>query len=85
MIIDETVNITIEKPLIAYLRIVKDDRPQTVFFGYFTVKDVTADTITATVYDALSSRGINFDKLIGFASDGVSIMTGHHNGVGVKL
>ena len=33
IIIDETVNVTIDKKLMFYLRIVKDEQPTTVFLG----------------------------------------------------
>ena len=85
VIIDETVNVTIDKKLIVYLRIVENGKAKTIFMGNFTVYDGTAGTITEKVREVLAEKGVPMEKLVGLASDGASVMTGRHTGVGVRL
>ena len=65
IIIDETVNVTIDKKLIIYLSIweLKNEQPMTVFLGSFTVCNGTVETITTTVRQTLTARGIDFASL----------------------
>ncbi|XP_046567332.1 zinc finger protein 862-like [Haliotis rubra] len=85
LIIDETVNITVEKKLIMFLRIINYGKADTVFLGNHTVHDGTASTITDKIKEVFREWNIPINKVVGLGSDGASVMTGHKSGVGVRL
>ncbi|XP_067657737.1 uncharacterized protein C17orf113-like [Haliotis asinina] len=85
LIIDETVNITVEKKLIMFLKIQNNGKTDTVFLGNFSVHSGTAECITEKVKEVLSEWNISLEQLVGLGSDGASVMTGRRAGVGVRL
>ncbi|XP_070546167.1 uncharacterized protein C17orf113-like [Ptychodera flava] len=85
VIVDETVNVTIDKKLIVFLRIIADAKPKNVFSGNITIPAGNAETVTAAIFAELERRNIDSRKVIGLGSDGASVMTGRHNGVGVRM
>ncbi|XP_070206187.1 uncharacterized protein C17orf113-like, partial [Littorina saxatilis] len=87
IVIDETLNCTLDKKLIVFARIVLDGTPETVFLGNYTIDNGTAECVYAKVREVLREWGIDEDhpRLAGLASDGASVMTGQITGVGVRM
>ncbi|XP_077983943.1 uncharacterized protein C17orf113-like [Glandiceps talaboti] len=85
ILVDETVNVTVHKKLIIFLKIVDDGKPRTIFIGNYTVLNGTAETVADKMLEVLGDHGIEISKVMGLGSDGASVMTGRHNGVGVRL
>ena len=84
ILIDETVNITVNKKLIVFLRYVIDGSPHTVFCNY-TVPAGDAETVYNKVREVLGEEGIDARRVVGLGSDGASVMFGWYNGVGVRM
>ncbi|KAM4590951.1 zinc finger protein 862-like [Odontesthes bonariensis] len=85
LIIDETVNITVNKKLIVYLKFENRGKAETVFLGNYTIQSGMARSIYSNVVDALKERGLDIRRVIGLGSDGASVMMGCHSGVGALL
>lgn len=85
VIIDETVNVTVNKKLIIFLRYVKDGEACTTFCGNYTVNAGDAETVFEKVRDVLHEKGIDCRNVVGLGSDGASVMFGTHNGVGARM
>ena len=82
ILIDETVNITVNKKLIVFLRYVRDGSPHTVFCGNYTVPAGDAETVYKKVKEVLREEA---HRVVRLGSDGASVMFGRHNGVGVRM
>ena len=54
----------------------KARRPYNIFGGFTQIDTADAESITAVIVDILSTYGVSHDKLVAFASDGASVMTG---------
>lgn len=50
-----------------------------------TSESADSETITRIITDELKACGLNLVLVCGFGSDGASVMTGKHNGVGARL
>ncbi|XP_076463272.1 uncharacterized protein C17orf113-like [Babylonia areolata] len=85
VIIDETVNVTVNKKLIIFLRYTKNGEAHTTFCGNYTVSAGDAETVFNKVSQVLNQKGIDTVKVIGLGSDGASVMFGKNSGVGVRL
>ncbi|KAL2101958.1 hypothetical protein ACEWY4_003719 [Coilia grayii] len=85
LIIDETVNITIDKKLIVYLKFENSGKAETIFLGNYTIQSGTAQSIYSNVVDVLKERGLDVGRVMGLGSDGASVMMGAHAGVGALL
>ncbi|KAM3875379.1 uncharacterized protein C17orf113-like [Diretmus argenteus] len=85
VIIDETVNITVDKKLIVYLKLENRGKTETCFLGNFDVDDGTAKCIFAKMSEQLQKRGVALSRVLGLGSDGASVMTGNRGGVGTLL
>ncbi|KAL2085050.1 hypothetical protein ACEWY4_020568 [Coilia grayii] len=85
LIIDETVNITVDKKLIVYLKFENSGKAETIFLGNYTIQSGTAQSIYSNVVDALKERGLDVGRVMGLGSDGASVMMGAHAGVGALL
>ena len=83
--VDESIDVAINKNLINYLKIVDKGQAKVLFGGNLTVKDGKANTITEAILDFMKAKNIPFSKLLGFASDGASTMVGRINGVPTQL
>ena len=81
IIIDETVNITVTKKLIMYVKIERDGLDETCFLGNYDIPDGTAKTVFDKVVEALLERGIAITRVTSLGSDGASVMTGKRGGV----
>ncbi|CAM4347987.1 unnamed protein product [Leuciscus chuanchicus] len=76
IIIDETVNITVNKKLIVYLKLEIKGKVETCFLGNYDVDSGTARCI----YDRVVAVDIALSRVIGLGSDGASVMMGRHVG-----
>ncbi|XP_063050080.1 uncharacterized protein C17orf113-like [Engraulis encrasicolus] len=85
LIVDETVNITVDKKLIVYLKFENNGKAETAFLGIYTIKAGMAQSIYSNVVDALKERGLDIHRVMGLGSDGASVMMGCHSGVGALL
>ena len=56
-----------------------------MFLGNIDTPDATAAGTVTSLIDFLTVKGIPLETLYGLGSDGASVMTGVHGGVGVKL
>jgi hypothetical protein len=83
--IDESTDVSSCKNLVMMVRYAKDGIISTKFLNLLMVKDGTAVVITEAIKEYFSKYDISFSKLIGFSSDGASVMTGRRNGVATKL
>lgn len=84
IIIDETVNITVTKKLIMYVKVERDGKPETCFLGNYDVHAGTAQCIYDKVVEALQERGVAISRVVSLGSDGASVMTGKRGGVGAE-
>ena len=85
VMIDETVNVTVNKKLILFVRYVKNGEPCTTFIGNYTILAGDAETVFTKLTDVLREKGIDCVKVVGLGSDGASVMTGPITGVGKRL
>lgn len=49
------------------------------------IMDGTASTLYSTLLAVLEDFGVDVSKVLGFGSDGASVMTGRENGVAARL
>ena len=56
VIVDETVNITINKKLIIFIRIVKNGSSKTIFSGNVTIAAGNAETVTDAILRQLEKK-----------------------------
>ena len=83
---DESTDLSVHKNLIVYVRYVsRDGTLNTKLLGNVKIEDGTAAGITAALLNVLEERGLNVAHMVGFGSDGASVMTGRIRGVGVLL
>ena len=85
ILIDESTDVSVHKQLIVYLRYIGSSGPVTQFASLLQLEDGTAATIYTTIHRKLLEHEIDIHHVVGFASDGASVMTGCENGVAVKL
>ena len=85
LMIDESTDVTITKKLVVYAKIVSHCRTKARFLTNIDIPDGRAETI----YDALMSwtneKKINLVHLVGFGSDGASVMVGSKSGVATRM
>ncbi|XP_070576346.1 uncharacterized protein C17orf113-like [Ptychodera flava] len=84
---DESTDISVSKKLVMYVRVIEEDfTPKTRYIGNVKVKDGTAETIaTELKINLLEKHRVKPSQLIGFGSDGASVMRGRKNGVSVRI
>ena len=87
LIIDESTDITIHKKLNVYVKClsVLENEPIYHFLDCVNVVDGKAETIVNEIKILMTEKQIPMEKISSLASDGASVMTGKHNGVGAKL
>ncbi|KAM4551083.1 uncharacterized protein C17orf113-like [Odontesthes bonariensis] len=85
LIIDETVNITVNKKLIVYLKLEMEGKVETCFLGNYDVDCGTARSIYDRLVAVLREMDVELSRVIGLGSDGASVMMGRHGGVGALL
>ena len=90
ILVDEVTDCATIEQLLIYVGYVDDEgKPH---FDFLEVKDVLetsesadSETITRIITEELKACGLNLALVCGFGSDGASVMTGKHNGVGARL
>ena len=85
ILIDESTDIAIHKSMVMYLRYVYNGKVLTEFVGNIRVSDGTADSLVRAIDAKFAELEIDFSTVVGFASDGASVMTGRKTGVGARL
>ena len=88
IMIDESTDITITKKLVIIMKYVDSKmNVTTTFLGNLGLKDpsVTADKLFSYMKTFIEKRGISLSSVMGFGSDGASIMTGCKNGVATQV
>lgn len=78
---DESTDRTLEKHLIVYISFLKDNKLETRFVGLLHVDKGDAETIFKTLMNFISEWELDFNKMVGIATDGASVMRGHITGV----
>ena len=86
---DESTDISNTKKLVLYVRILnpKTYVPSTHFLGNVTVEgsSCTAEVLFECICNFMKDKGVPLDNLIGFGSDGASVMTGNKSGVATRF
>ena len=91
LMIDEVTDIAVLEQLVLFVQFWNRESKatETKFLGVCNLLEssdsANAETITKSVLDELRVCGLSVDQLLGFFSDGASIMTGQRNGVAAKL
>uniref|UniRef100_A0A667WMC5 Uncharacterized protein n=1 Tax=Myripristis murdjan TaxID=586833 RepID=A0A667WMC5_9TELE len=85
VIIDETVNITVDKKLIIYVKVEVKGRVETRLLGNYDVHSGTAQCIFNKLVEVLRERNVELSRVISLGSDGASVMMGKRAGVGALL
>ena len=79
---DESDDICTKKRLNFYVRLVDSDlNSKTRFLANVNIADGTGRTVKDAMWQELKSKNVKFEKIVGFGSDGASVMTG--TGIGV--
>ena len=85
---DESTDIVVKKKCVIYCIVVNENlERQVMFLGNVEVDEVsvTAEVLFNHLKSYLVEKGVSGDKVIGFGSDGASIMTGKKNGVATRF
>ena len=85
---DESTDIAVQKKLVIYGKVVDENlNSKTYFLGNAKLTDVsvTAGVLYCALNTFLSDIGVQCKKIIGFGSDGASIMTGRKSGVAMRI
>ena len=85
LLIDESTDISTTENLIIYIKLLNNFNPETHLLGNVHIPNGQAATVTQMVKDILASRHVDEKKVVGFGSDGASVMTGKNNGVAARL
>lgn len=85
LIADESTDLSIDKKIVVYVRFVKDGRAETKLIGNLKLESAKADGIVKTIVNKLQIIGLDCVKMVGFGSDGASVMMGKQAGVGKQL
>ena len=89
IIIDEASTISSKSVLIIFVKIENEDFSPTIFLDLVEIESPGAEQIYNTMLDSLNSVGFSNEYLkqniIGFCSDGASVMLGRNFGVGTRL
>ena len=85
--IDENTDISVTKQLVLYGRYVNEsgEPRSTTFLRIEDLVDGTAERIEEAIRAYITDKELPFSKLMGFGSDGASVMTGRLTGVGTRL
>ena len=85
IMIDESTDIAVLKEMVIYARYVTHKvEICTTFLKIVKLKDGMAETIEEAVVAYLESKSIPMFRLVGFGSDGATVMTGRHSSVAAR-
>ena len=86
LMIDESTDISVLKQLVLHGRYVSEaGQPCSTLLRIVDLVDGTAERIEEAIKAYLAEKGLSFSKLMGFGSDGASVMTGRVSGVATRL
>ena len=77
MMLDESTDIGVEKPLSICMRYVKHSELTTSFLSNLPLENGCATTIVNCVRAEFQKLGISLDKCVSLATDGAAITMGH--------
>ena len=78
-------DIAVHKQLIVYVSYIGNEGPVVDFLCLCKLSQGDADTIYVALCREIKAYGLSMSNLVGFRSDGASVMTGRHNGVASKI
>ena len=86
LMIEESTDISVIKELVIYARYLSASAEvKNTFLSIVELPNDTTDVIERSLVSFLDKSSILLSRLVGFASDGVNVMTGCHNGVDARL
>ena len=85
LLIDESTDISTTENLIIYIKLLNNFNPETHLLGNVHIPNGQATTVTQIVKDILASRHVDEKKVVGFGSDGASVMTDENNSMAARL
>ena len=85
LMVDEATDVSVTKNLILYATFVEGRQVRTSYLGLLEVEDGTSNTITESILALLKKWNIDVRKMMGFRSDGASVMVGMSTGVATRL
>ena len=89
VIIDEASTISSKSVLVIFVKVEDEELSPIIFLDLVELESQGAEQIYNTMLDSLNSAGFNNEylkqNLIGFCSDGASVMLGRNSGVGTRL
>jgi len=83
--LDESLDIAVQNELVLFFKILVEGKSKIKFAANVEVKDGKAETIYAAILKYLEESNIPVKKLLGFGTDGATVMTGRLNGLAVRL
>ena len=86
IMIDESTDLSVRKNLLLYVNAMTSSGDVNSYFANITeMKHCDANALTEAIVEYLREKKIDVSRVSGLGSDGASVMTGRHNGVGAKL
>ena len=85
LLVGESTDVSIHKQLVMYIVFPTPNGSCNQYLLINELSDGTAITIHQSIVRELRALGLNINYMIGFASDGASVMVGKTNGVAAKL
>ena len=85
VLIDESTDVSTTENLIIYIKLLNYFNPDTHLLGNIHIPNGRAETVTQVLKDNLTSSNVDEKRIVGFGSDGESMMTGKNNGVTARL
>lgn len=82
---DESTDIANLKQLVIFVKYLVEGLPQTWFLKVVTLQDGKADTIEQKLVEVCQMCKISMTNILGFGSDGASVMVGKSSGVATQL
>ena len=86
LMVDESTDISVTKQLVLYGRYVSESgESHSTFLRIVDLVDGTAERIEEAIRAYMTDKQLTFSRLMGFGSDGASVMTGRRAGAGTRL
>ena len=85
LMIDETTDVAVLNEMVIYARYIENGKVSTSFLKICELFNGTADTTETTLVAYMEDKGLSMSKMVGLGTDGASVMTGVHNGVGARF
>ena len=84
--IDESIDIAVVKELVVYARfLLPDATVSTAFLRISELPNGTAEAVEGVLVSYLEDKSLSIERMVGFGSDGASVMTGQRTGVATRL